>query len=471
MGTVEDAHEVNVAHTELRKTIRWIDGVALGGLAVPGFLYASLGASVAALGAMGAVIVWTISALIGYFQNNLIAELALLFPTRSGGMSIYASEGLKRYWSWAGSFVVWGYWFAWSSAIAVNAVLVGDYLQATVLPHADPRIIGIVMVVALWALNVFGLRPGVFTGWILGLITTVPMLIMILASFFSGRIAIHNLSFTIPGHVAWGSWTGISLVLTWLFIAAWSAYASEMVGTLAPEYHDTVKDTPKALVWASLVSLFFYVLLPLVAVGVVGMKTIQEQPYTAFVPLLQDVLGPWAGWVVLVAVISSLVIAANISTIDGSRALYQMSRDGYTTKLLGKLNKEHIPYVGMTLDLVMNVLLVWFLGTPVAIIAAGSMGYVIAFILMAIAFLLLRRDRPNAPRPLKLKNSWIGVAVGLVVVNLLILVVGAPSYGLTTTLLGIVILLIGVAIYLWRVYVEDRSGKNQANGVSNGMSA
>ena len=53
LSTVSD--EYHGRH--LLKTIRWWDGFVLA-LSVPGFLFPSLGFSVAALGALGAIIVW-----------------------------------------------------------------------------------------------------------------------------------------------------------------------------------------------------------------------------------------------------------------------------------------------------------------------------------------------------------------------------------------------------------------------------
>src|SRR6201995_5154669 len=40
-------------------------------------------------------------------------------------------------------------------------------------------------------------------------------------------------------------------------------------------------------------------------------------------------------------------------------------------------------------------------------------------------FLLLRRDRPNWPRPIKVSNGWLPIAAFLCVLNLLFLIVGA----------------------------------------------
>ena len=52
----------------------------------------------------------------------------------------------------------------------------------------------------------------------------------------------------------------------------------------------------------------------------------------------------------------------NTATADGSRALYGISKDGMTVKQLGRLNRWNVPGAAMTLDMVINILFVLFVG-------------------------------------------------------------------------------------------------------------
>src|SRR5438309_257021 len=92
LSTVSDEYKGR----RLVKSIRWWDGFALG-LAVPSFLLPSLGLSIAALGAVGAIIIWVGSVLLGALQNNIYAELATMMPHKSGGIGIYANEAMKSH--------------------------------------------------------------------------------------------------------------------------------------------------------------------------------------------------------------------------------------------------------------------------------------------------------------------------------------------------------------------------------------
>ena len=55
-----------------------------------------------------------------------------MFPDKPGGLSVYAREGWRKYFSLAGPIAVFGYWFAWSSVLAIYGGLIGLLLIARV---------------------------------------------------------------------------------------------------------------------------------------------------------------------------------------------------------------------------------------------------------------------------------------------------------------------------------------------------
>jgi amino acid transporter len=461
LSTVSD--EYHGRH--LVKTIRWWDGFVLA-LSVPGFLFPSLGGSVAALGALGAIIVWLISVVMGALQNNIYAELATMMPYKSGGIGIYANEGIKRYATFVGPLVTWGYWFAWSTVLSIFGLLVGDYMQAELWPtNHDPNLpkwIGTVMLLGLWAFNIVGLRPGVWLSYLLGVLTMIPMLIVMFVPFLNGSFHAHNLlPLVLPNHVGWLTWAGISLMLSWLYIAGWSSYGFECVATFAPEFTNTLKDTPRALRLSAIFSVLVYGLVPLGLVGVLGVGVpgksgVQANIYTAFDPALKAILGNGLGTVIVIMVVASLVLSANVATMDGSRALWQMSKDRMTVTWLSHLNRRGVPDAGMTLDLLVQLVLMWTIGSPLYILAAGNLGYILCHVCALVAFILLRRDQPNAVRPLRLGSAWVGMAGVLAALNVVFIVIGGPTYGMNSLLIGIGILLVALALYLFRIYVQDR---------------
>ena len=89
-----------------------------------------------------------------------------------------------------------------------------------------------------------------------------------------------------------GGFSDLSIALMWLFIMCWSAYGIEVCATFAPEYHDTRRDTAKALKSVAAFSLFVYIFLPLGLGGVVG----STGDYGSFyVAALKEIAGPVFG--------------------------------------------------------------------------------------------------------------------------------------------------------------------------------
>jgi len=89
-------------------------------------------------------------------------------------------------------------------------------------------------------------------------------------------------------------------------------------------------------------------------------------------------------------------------------------------------------------------------------------GYVLCHVLAMSAFLLLRKDRPNWPRPVKVSAPWVALAGILMLYYIVILVVGAGApklngYGTWTDFaIGVGILVGSVLLFFYRRIVEDK---------------
>jgi amino acid transporter len=133
-----------------------------------------------------------------------------------------------------------------------------------------------------------------------------------------------------------------------------------------------------------------------------------------------------------------------------------------TTKLLGRLNRFSVPGIAMTADVILNLFLISYFGYPLDILAAGNIGYLMAHVFALSGFLLLRKDRPNWPRPIKLAAAWAPIAALLAAVNLLFVVGGGfiwaeeYGYGMDKTWIGLGVLAVGLLLFIWRRVVEDK---------------
>jgi amino acid transporter len=464
-----------VEERQLLKAMTWWDGFVVA-LANPGFLIAALGGSIGALGTTGAFVLWTISICLGALQNNVHAELAAMFPNKSGGIALYAHEAWRKYLTLIGPLATFGYWIGWSVVLSINGLVAGSLIQAEWFSDSTwaenwgtfdlnlPIAIGIGLIILVWAFNVYGVRPAVWFGYVTGALLIIPAFVLMFLPYLTGEWSSSNMEWNI------GANGGLALALVWLYFMCWSSYGIEVVATFAPEYHDTEQDTARALRAAALFSAVVYVLLPLGIGGTLGTQTIADGSLTLtfYADAFDAIVGSGLANVMIFCVVAGLILSMNTATMDGSRALYGISKDGMTIKELGVLNRHHVPGRAMTIDALLNIFLIMAFAGVLEILAVSNVGYVFATCTALSAFLLLRRDRPNWPRPIRLPNFWVPLAAVLFLINLAFLVFGGfiysggflgidgYGYGWDKTRTGLLVLLAALILYIWRHVVQDK---------------
>ena len=475
-----------VEERELLKTISWFDGFVVA-LANPSFLITALGPSVLSLGGWGAVILWTVSVVLGALHNYIYSETAAMFPRLSGGIAIYAHEAWKRYFSFIGPIAAFGYWIGWSVVLSATGVIVGFLVQgewytssatSTSWNHSwqflgqtiyfnFPIALTIAVIIIIWVFNVMGMRPSIWVGYVTGALLLIPLAAMMFLPYLEGHWHSGNLHNNISATAGSLGTSSVTLILVWLYTMCWSSYGMECCATFAPEYHDTARDTPKALRVAAIFGVIVYGLLPMGAMGTFGDQNINiGNIYTFMVPTLNTLLNGHSGIAVFL-LCAGIVLAMNTATADGSRALYGISQDGMTIKWFGKLNRRHVPANAMTLDAVLNIiLLMTYAYDPsgaIKILIFSNLGYVTCHVFAMSGFLLLRRDRPNWPRPIRVGALWVPLAGALAAFDALLLVWGGWNSGLaygntskTIVFEGIGVLCIAAILYVIRVTLQDK---------------
>lgn len=473
-----------VEEQRLLKTLRWYDGFVIA-LANPGFLLGSLGYSVLDLGGWGAMMLWAITAALAVFLNIIYSELAAMFPDKPGGIALFAHEGWRKYTTLVGPIATFGYWIAWSVVLAIFGILIGQFIQAEWFPGSPlgtpfddgwfampaiplfggvhiglPQVIATVLIVVVWLFNVLGVRVSVGFGYLAGILLMFPLFAFTVLPYLTGDFDSANLTYKLnDGGLAWGGW---QLALVWVWLMTWSAWGVDVCATFAPEYKDTVNDTKKALRSAAVFSLLVYTFLPLGMVGAGGEENVSGYLYPA---VLDKLVGNGLGNFFVICLIASFLISMNTATADGSRALYGIARDGMTVKQLYHLNRFHVPGRAMTVDMVVNILFVWFFGNILLILAASNLGYVLAHFFALTSFMLLRKDRPDWPRPIRLGRGWIYIAGVLAAICLVLTVVGFGWFqiaaggfgtGAKAKVVGIASLVVGLLLFLFRRIVQDK---------------
>lgn len=475
MATVSGAVSAPMASTKpqtLQRTVTWKSSfvVSLGAALL---IVTSLGAIAGDLGP-ASVFVWTTVVGVGILQCFMIAEMASMFPNKSGGTAVYSHEAFKST-PFVGAIANWGYWCGWVPVIPVNLIVAAGYLKSF-LPHlTDTQVLiaAIIMALVLYASNYFGLKPGVWSSTVMAVCAIAPMMVIILSPAFMPHL-FHaaNVFPFVPLSGSWTSSKSMALITKWLFVALWSAYGIESASTTIAELKDPHKDGPKAMAAASIGGFIAYSVVPFVMLGIVGVSVLTQDASVAFLPAAQDIFGHAGGIVVSIMLITALLLGVQTTIIGSSRCMYQMTHDGQMIKQFGLINKFGVPVGSMFVDLAVTIaMLVIFKSNVINLIAASNVGYLIVFLVLIPAYIVLRLKQPDTPRPFKLPGFFVGIAVLITLFNVYEFFIGGPMWDATPvstvvmfghtvnlTVMGVgwAIMFMFIPLYLYRRYVQDK---------------
>lgn len=451
---------------QLPKKMRWWDGFAMS-MTMPAALIATLGASIADLGGWGAAVLWAISMLIAMGVNWIYTELATMFPESSGGITHYAAEAWKKRAPWVAPLASVGYWFPWGTNLATYGAITGALIQAQWFPDSAwvinigpielslPIVIGIGVILFMYLINIVGVRMTMAFVYITAGILMIPLFAFIVLPLFSGSWTPAELTWNLHGV------EGLRKALVWLYIMAWTTFGIEVCATFAPEYKDSVKDTTRAIKAAVLFCMGVFFLIPITLGGYAGEAAIKDDPATFFVASFGSLVGG-ASDIMVLCLIASLLLIMTTSVADASRVLFNMGKTGITVRAVGKLNKRGVPVRALNVMLVLNIVVLVVLQSPLAIIVTGNLGYILTHIFAVSGFFILRKDRPDAKRPIRLPNFFVPLSIALTAFMVLILVVGATGFSITGyggfKELAIALGVLATGIIIW-VFVKKNDAK------------
>jgi len=487
----QSLERVEVRETGLERSIDWTGAfwVASG---VPPLVLFSIGAVAATVGKLSWLI-WTASIALGFIQSFTYAEIAGLFPNKSGGTSVYGAIAWVRYSKVIAPISVWCNWFAWSPVQATGSALAAGYIlsalfapdavintwQLTLLDLGSIKsglslringvfVLGAVILFCVKAIQDGGILRSANTTKILGISAMIPLILIGVVPILTGDIVKANFFPLAPlahdsvGHVIDGTWNmaAVTVVAGGMFLAAWSTYGFETAVCYTSELKNPKTDTFKAIFYSGLLCVVVYTLVPFAFQGFLGLggmlaPDIYSGMGVAAVMSRMVHAGRLAGVVVVIMLILALVLSLITSMAGSSRTLYQASVDGWLPRYLSKVNQHHAPSRAMLTDLCFNLLLL-LMSDSVFVIGAANVGYMIFNFLNLNAGWMHRLDRPLQERPWRAPNWILGAGACLSFVNLAFMGFGADVYGVGTLGTGLAFCALVVPIFAYRHYIQDK---------------
>ena len=445
---------------------------------------ADISRQVSALGPGGLLLVWAITGAITVTGALAYVELAAMMPN-AGGQYVFLREGLAPS---AGFLYGWTLFMViQSGTIAAVAVAFGRFL-GVLIPSLTPevflklgsfhmpgsgtvqlglspqRVVAIVMVWVLTAVNVRGVRLGaaiqtVFTLAKVGAL--IALILLGLTVFRRPDVAAANFgSFwgTGPWSLAVLPVLGAAMVGSLFSSDAWNN-----VTFAGAEVRNPRRNLPLALALGTgLVSLLYVVanvaylsVLPfhgdpngadVLARGI--QHAAQDRVGTA---AMEVMLGPPGAVVMAIAILVSTFGCNNGLILAGARVYYAMARDRLFFRSAGELHPEfRTPVFGLIAQALWTTVLC-VSGTYSDLLNYVIFAALLFYLLTGVALFRLRRLRPDLPRPVKavgypyLPALYI-VATGFILIVLLL----DPKQRLYSGL-GLLVVLLGVPVYgIWR---------------------
>lgn len=424
--------------SDLPVTSSWMTAVlvATGGSLM---VIVSLGAMAAELGNVS-IWVWIATAAIGGAQCLLIAELASRFPERAGGTAQFAYRVRPQGSPTFGALSAWCYWFAWTPGIAVNLVLAATCLRNLYLPGVSPVLLALVIGAALYTVTALGLKLSTLINAVLAVVAVAVVAIIVIGPVFRPRS--FDMSQVLPAAMPSDGGQGIghqlALMAKWTFVATWSAYAAEMASTVCAEIRRPERMMKTVMSVSAIICFVAFAAVPIALFGVVGVSGIQGDPFEVVAHAGSVMLGPMGTTIVELGLTGVLILGAETFIIGSSRTIYQMAQDGYLPVAFAKVNKRGAPVGSIAWDVVVIAVMLVVFGTNVVnVVAAANFGYLMVFVLMPIAYLVLRHQPGGRPGSFRWGPLMVPLAVGLSLANLVMLVVGGVQWGLPVVLVGV----------------------------------
>jgi amino acid transporter len=335
-------------------------------------------------------------------------ELAAAMPY-AGGEHVYSLRALGP----SASFVcTWAIVLGYGSVVAFEAVALPTVVEYAIPGfsvgflwrvagwdvYASWLAVGVAGAVVMTLVNAIGVRPAAV------LQTTVTLLLLAGGALLLLGASIHGSAPAGPPFP-----NGLTGVLDVLIMVPFLFVGFDVIPQSAEEVALPQREIGRMLVLSVGLAVAWYAL---VIVGVAASLDAAALG-TAKLATADAAAQAWgrgeAAVLVVLAGAAGIVTSWNAFLVGGSRAIYALARAGMLPRALGRLHPRfHTPVNAVILIGALSCLaplfgrraLVW-------LVDAGGLGIVLAYLMVALSFLVLRRREPDMQRPFRVRHGGL----------------------------------------------------------------
>ena len=405
----------------LVRALGWKDILALSFGTMIGWGWIMLaGKWIAEAGVWGAVLAFAIGAVLCIFVGLTYAELTPALPL-SGGELVFSYRGLGYHASWlTGWMITFAYVgvAAWEGPALATAI---DYLIPVTRVGFLWQVAGFDVYIS-WVLigSVGGLflavvnYLGVKSSAIFQITATTAMAIGGVCFLIGGAVN-GNLGNMIPPITTTTGLVAVLMMVPAMFVGF------DVIPQAAEEMHLPLNKIAGVLILSICLAAAWYMLM-IIGIALAAPPDVRDSfSVPGKIPVADSFAycmdSPAFGKLMIITGLCGILTSWNGFIVGATRVLFGMGRAKMLPEVFGKVHpKYHTPYAAIILvgiitcasPLLGRTSLVWF-------VDASAFGTVIAYFMVALSFLALRKNEPGLARPYKVSNGtlvgWLATAV------------------------------------------------------------
>src|ERR671916_1060942 len=390
------------------------------------------------------LLAWVLGGLIALFGALTLAELAGALP-RSGGVFAYILEAFGP---------LPAFLFGWSeltviraSALGAIATIFAEYLGRFItLTAMEVRWVAAAAVVTVGALNYVGVNRAAVLMNVSTVAKSAALAMLVLLAFTAGSGSATHFT------PAWSGGVNLSLIATALIAIMWTYDGWADLSFMGGEVKNPGRTLPMALIVGTLGILVIYLLLNVAYIYLVPLPDMAQSPLIAATAAERiPLLGRYAGGIISLVVMVSCFGTLHGSMMTGPRIFFAMADRGLFFQSIARVSpRYHSPSVAIWLATALGVIYV-LLNDFQQLADKFILGIWPFYALAVAAVFVLRRTRPDLPRPYR---AWgYPVVPVLFLLASLGMVVNALWTDPVNTGITFGIILLGIPAYLaWRAW-------------------
>jgi APA family basic amino acid/polyamine antiporter len=442
------------------------------------------------------ILAWIVTGFMTITAALAYGELAAMMP-KAGGQYVYLREALGPLWGWLYGWTL--FLVIQTGTIAAVGVAFGKFLGVFFpsvsssnwiwhIAHVPPipvgpmvlgnmdiglntaNLVGIITIVLLSVINIFGVRTGAIVQNVFTIAKAAALLGLVLVGLAIGRNATAiaanfsgNFWHVGPQHADLGL-HGLLLVVTLIAVAQvgslFSADAWNNVTFTAGEVKNPQRNLPLSLAIGTGIVILLYIAANFVYLNVLplagdphgatvlarGIKYASEDRVGT--AALTQMFGAAGGALMAFAILISTFGCNNGLILAGARVYYAMAKDGLFFRSCGELHPKYkTPMVSLGFQAAWTCILC-LSGTYSQLLDYIIFAVLVFYILTIAGLFVLRRTRPDAPRPYRAIGYPVLPAIYILMALFVdvVLLRYKPQY----TWPGLIIVLLGIPVFfLW----------------------